>query len=63
MLERHKLFGKAVRFTDGLRYREAIIEADEHIAVFGGGVREPDPDGGQRVLSRYRRAHEALPDR
>lgn len=32
-------------FVDGLRFREAIIEADERIAVFGGGVREPDPAG------------------
>jgi len=32
-------------FVDGFRYREAIIEADERIAVFGGGVREPDPEG------------------
>ncbi len=46
MLTRHKLFGKAISFADGLRYREAIIEADERIAVFGGGVREPDPEAG-----------------
>jgi hypothetical protein len=32
-------------FVDGYRYREAIIEAEERIAVFGGGVREPDPAG------------------
>lgn len=45
-------------FVDGFRYREAIIEADERIAVFGGGVREPDPAGrtesyrGQGVPTR-----------
>jgi hypothetical protein len=45
LLTRHGLSGRKVPFgTDGLRYREAIIEADERIAVFGGGVREPDPD-------------------
>lgn len=48
MLKRHDLTpsSKQVRYADGLRYREAIIEADERIAVFGGGVREPDPEAG-----------------
>lgn len=44
LLERHGLFGTRLPLADGLRYREAIIEADERIAVFGGGVREPDPE-------------------
>jgi hypothetical protein len=28
-----------------LRYREAVLEIDEMVAVYGGGIREPDPDG------------------
>lgn len=45
LLVRHGLSGRRVPFgVDQLRYREAIIEADERVAVFGGGVREPDPD-------------------
>jgi hypothetical protein len=28
--------------ADGLRYREAILECDEMIAVVGGGIRERD---------------------
>jgi len=46
LLTRLKLSGRSTPFATELRYREAIIEADERIAVFGGGVREPDPDGG-----------------
>jgi hypothetical protein len=44
MLRRHGLAGTPVQFADGLRYREAIIEADERIAVFGAGIHEPDRD-------------------
>jgi hypothetical protein len=44
LLVRFGLSGERVRFSDGLRYREAVIEADKRIAVFGGGVREPDPE-------------------
>jgi hypothetical protein len=31
-------------FNKGLRYREAMIEVGETIAVMGSGVREPDPE-------------------
>jgi hypothetical protein len=31
-------------FNKGLRYREAMIEVGETVAVMGSGVREPDPD-------------------
>lgn len=34
-----------VAIDDSLRYREAILEIDEMVAVYGGGIREPDPDG------------------
>lgn len=55
LLRRHGLFtpvsGKAVRYADGLRYREAIIEADERIAVFGAGVREVDAEAATRIGS------------
>jgi hypothetical protein len=36
-----------------LRYREGIVAAGDTIAVFGPGVREPDPDGAARA-SGYR---------
>lgn len=38
-------------FNKGLRYREAVIEIGETVAVLGAGVREPDPEaapGGYR---------------
>ena len=31
-------------FNKSLRYREAMIEIGETVAVLGSGVREPDPD-------------------
>jgi hypothetical protein len=34
-----------VAIDDSLRYREAVLEIDEMVAIFGGGIREPDPDG------------------
>lgn len=52
LLRRHGLFPpiseKAGRFANGLRFREAIIEADERIAVFGAGVRELDAEAATR---------------
>jgi hypothetical protein len=50
ILVRTNLSGRTVGMGDSLRYREAILELDEMVAVFGGGIREPDPDG----LSTYR---------
>ncbi len=44
LLARHRLLEFSHPLADGLRYRESILEADERIAVFGGGVREPDPE-------------------
>jgi hypothetical protein len=38
-------FEKKVGLGDSLRFREAILELDEMVAVFGGGIREPDPEG------------------
>lgn len=44
LLIKHGLAGKRVAFADGLRFRESVIELDELVAIYGGGVREPDPD-------------------
>ncbi len=43
-LARHKQKSKGSFFNRSLRYREAIIEHGEQVAVMGQGVREPDPD-------------------
>lgn len=40
--ERHDV-NNAAAFHKRLRYREAVIEVGEQIAVLGQGVREPDP--------------------
>ena len=45
LLERTQILGSKVGMSTSLRYREAIIEIDEMVAVYGGGVREPDPEG------------------
>lgn len=31
-------------FNKGLRYKEAMIEVNETVAVLGQGIREPDPE-------------------
>ena len=51
LLVRTGLSGATVPFADHLRYREAILEVDELIAVYGGGVREQDADA---VAQTYR---------
>jgi len=43
-LARHGQKGQGWIFNKGLRYREAVIEDGETIAVLGAGTREPDPD-------------------
>lgn len=43
-LERHHQTGQGWLFNKHLRYREAVIEVGEQVAVLGSGVREPDPD-------------------
>lgn len=43
-LERMGLVKRDWFNTDRLQYREAILEVDDMIAVYGAGVREPDPD-------------------
>jgi E3 ubiquitin ligase len=43
-LARHGQKGQGWVFNKGLRYREAVIEDGETIAVLGAGTREPDPD-------------------
>jgi len=50
LLDRTDLFHRTDVGAE-LRYREAILEIDEMVAVFGGGLREPDPDG---VAMTYR---------
>jgi hypothetical protein len=43
LLKQLNLYNRRVPLADGLRFREAILEVDERIAVFGCGVREADP--------------------
>src|SRR5262249_37502511 len=43
-LAKHGRTSKGWIFNRGLRYREAMIEAGETIAIVGSAVREPDPD-------------------
>ncbi|MBV8756188.1 MAG: hypothetical protein JO257_02865 [Deltaproteobacteria bacterium] len=43
-LQRHGTTGQGWIFNKRLRYREAIIELGERVAILGEGVREPDPD-------------------
>lgn len=51
-LQRHGKSSKGWVFNKGLRYREAMIEVNETVAVLGQGIREPDtamaPSGDYR---------------
>ena len=51
-LERMGLVKRDWFNTDLLQYREAILEVDEVIAVYGAGVREPDPDAAPTRMYR-----------
>lgn len=42
-LDRHGTSGQGWVFNKRLRYREAVIEVGETVAILGAGVREPDP--------------------
>lgn len=42
-LDAHNTAGRRRVFNRSLRYREAVIEVGETIAIFGAAVREPDP--------------------
>ncbi len=42
-LQRHGHSSKGWVFNKGLRYKEAMIEINEVVAVLGSGIREPDP--------------------
>lgn len=44
-LARHEQTSTGWLFNKSLRYREAVIDVGETIAVLGMGVREPDPEG------------------
>jgi hypothetical protein len=52
LLHRHGQDSAGLLFNRKLRYSEAVIEIGETVAVFGIGVREPDPDGGAGALYR-----------
>lgn len=51
LLVRTGALGRRMLFGDSLRYRESILGIDTLVAVYGGGVREPDPDA---VAAGYR---------
>jgi hypothetical protein len=42
-LARHGTTGQGWVFNKRLRYREAVIEIGETVAILGAGIREPDP--------------------
>jgi hypothetical protein len=42
-LQRHGQSSKGWVFNKGLRYKEAMIEINETVAILGSGIREPDP--------------------
>jgi hypothetical protein len=42
-LDRHGTSGQGWVFNKRLRYREAVIEIGETVAILGEGIREPDP--------------------
>jgi len=44
LLDAHDLIERDWFETKSMIYREAIIAIDERIAVYGAGIREPDPD-------------------
>lgn len=56
-LDRHNYKDGGMIFRDKVRFREAIIEVGEKIAVLGAGVREPDPT---RSPSGYRDSQPTL---
>jgi E3 ubiquitin ligase len=43
-LQKHGQSSEGWIFNKRLRYREAVIEVGETVAILGEGVREPDPD-------------------
>lgn len=51
-LDRHGTSGEGWVFNKRLRYREAVIEIGETIAVLGEGVREPDPGAAPQAAYR-----------
>jgi hypothetical protein len=51
-LDAHATAGKRRIFNRSLRYREAVIEVGETIAIFGAAVREPDPAGKPEAAYR-----------
>ena len=51
-LARHGQSGQGWIFNRALRYREAVIEIREPIAVLGAGTREPDPDAAPAAAYR-----------
>jgi hypothetical protein len=46
LLRSHGLRSQGIVFNKNLRYREAVIEIGETVAIAGCGVREFDPDAG-----------------
>ena len=55
LLVRHDIRRMYVPSADSLRYREAILECDELVAVVGGGIRERDleatPDNYRDIMA------------
>jgi hypothetical protein len=51
-LDRHGTSGQGWVFNKRLRYREAVIELGETVAVLGEGVREPDPNAAPEAAYR-----------
>lgn len=51
-LERMGLVKRDWFLTDLAHYREAILAVDERIAIYGAGVREPDPDAAPTGMYR-----------
>ena len=52
LLERLDLVRRDWWNTDRLYYREAVLEADEQIALFGAAISEPDPDAAPTGMYR-----------
>jgi len=51
-LQRHGTNGQGWVFNKRLRYREAVIEVGETVAIVGEGVREPDPNAAPEAAYR-----------
>jgi E3 Ubiquitin ligase len=51
-LARHGTSGQGWVFNKRLRYREAVIEVGETVAIVGEGVREPDPHAAPEAAYR-----------